>query len=94
MVTGSKTDRFQLAAAMIDAFQKMDLTQKASILKQYRHDCITIGQDICLVRGDETRYGKALDVDEEGALVVIFSDGSIQSVNSGEVSVRGMYGYI
>ena len=94
MVTGSKTDRFQLAAAMIDAFQKMDLTRKTEILKQYRQDCITIGQDISLVRGDETRYGKALDVDEEGALVVVFSDGSVQSVNSGEVSVRGMYGYI
>ena len=70
------------------------LTQKDDILNRYRTDCITIHQDISLVRGDEIRYGHALDVDENGALVVRFSSGEILPVNSGEVSVRGMYGYV
>ena len=64
------------------------------MLTQYRKDCITIGQEISLVRGDEVRHGKALDVDDEGALVVRFPDGHTEAVNSGEVSVRGMYGYV
>ena len=97
MVTGRNTDRAVVAAAMMEALEEMNrrlLTGQAEMLQQYRADCITIGQDISLARGDEIRYGKALDVDENGALVVCFSDGHTEAVNSGEVSVRGMYGYI
>ena len=70
------------------------LAEKTKMLEQYRSNCITIGQEISLVRGDEIRYGKALSVDEDGALVVAFSDGIVECVNSGEVSIRGMYGYV
>ena len=63
-------------------------------MEQYRKDCITIGQDVSLVRGDEIRHGTALDIDAEGALLVRFPDGHTEAVNSGEVSVRGMYGYV
>jgi BirA family biotin operon repressor/biotin-[acetyl-CoA-carboxylase] ligase len=90
-------DRSQVAAAMMEAFLHMSctlLSGKEAMLAQYRADCITLGQEISLVRGEEIRYGKALDVDDSGALVVTFSDGSTKAVNSGEVSVRGMYGYI
>lgn len=62
-------------------------------MNRYRADCITIGTDISLLRGEKIRHGHALDVDNQGALIVQFPDGSIESVNSGEVSVRGMYGY-
>ena len=97
MVTGKKIDRSIIAAAMMEALHHMDqqlLSEKPSILQQYRKDCITIGQDISIVHGDEVRYGTALSVDEDGALAVRFTDGSIGVVNSGEVSVRGMYGYV
>ena len=94
MITGHAIDRFRVAAAMMDAFYTMDLSQKDQILQRYRQNCITIGREICLLRSDTTRYGTALDVDSEGALIVRFSDGSTESVNSGEVSIRGMYGYV
>ena len=94
MVTGHRTDRSVLAAAMIQAMQTLDLSQKEALLQQYRADCITLGQQISLVRGNQIRYGTALDVDENGALLVCFSDGSTEAVGSGEVSIRGMYGYV
>ena len=97
MVTGKETDRSAVAAAMMESLCHMDsilLTQKDSILNQYRSDCITVGRDISLVRGEEIRHGHAIDVDAEGALVVRFPDGHTEAVNSGEVSVRGMYGYV
>ena len=97
MVSDQEIDRSKVAAAMMDALFRMDhrlLSDKAAILEEYRKDCITVGQDISLLRGDEIRHGKALTVDEEGALVVLFSDGHTEAVNSGEVSVRGMYGYL
>lgn len=97
MVSGHTVDRDQVAAAMMEALWQMDvqlLGQKEDILRRYRERCITIGRQVSLIRGDEVRHGKALDVDGDGALVVEFSNGHVESVNSGEVSVRGMYGYV
>jgi len=90
-------DRAKVAAAMMDALYRMDaalLTGKADILNRYRRDCITLGQEVSVVRGENVRHGTALDIDEDGALIVRFSDRKCETVNSGEVSVRGMYGYV
>lgn len=97
MVSGKPTDRSRVAAAMIEALWQMDadlLRGKETMLRRYRAGCITLGQEVSLVRGEEIRHGTALDIDEEGALVVRFPDGHVEAVNSGEVSVRGMYGYV
>ena len=97
MISGQKIDRSKVAAAMMESLYRMDsilFTEKAELLEQYRKDCITVGQDISLLRGDSVRHGRALDVDDNGALVVRYTDGSVEAVNSGEVSVRGMYSYL
>ena len=97
MAADREIERAKVAAAMMDALHIMAnrlLTEKTQILNRYRRDCITVNQEVVLVRGEEKRYGFALDIDEEGALVVRFSDGSTESVSSGEISVRGMYGYV
>lgn len=96
-VTGKAIDRSRVAAAMLEALEQMNralLSEKDAMLDRYRRDCITLGQEIALVRGDEIRHGRALDIDSEGALIVEFGPGQVETVNSGEVSVRGMYGYI
>lgn len=97
MVTGAPVDRARLAAAELEALCEMSaglISQKSEIMSQYRKDCITLGQEVSLVRGEEVRHGLARDIDEDGALVVRFPDGHTEAVNSGEVSVRGMYGYV
>lgn len=97
MFSASPADRSEVAAAVIQALQKMDqalLSEKEKALSQYRRDCITLGKDVSLLQGDTVRYGKAMDIDDQGALVVTFSDGNTEAVNAGEVSVRGMYGYL
>lgn len=97
MIAQRDIDRAAVAAAMMESLQKMSrelIPEKASILNRYRLGCMTLHQDVVLVRGDETRYGHALDIDEDGALIVRFADGGTECVNSGEVSVRGMYGYV
>lgn len=97
MVTGSPVSRAALAASMAQCLYEMDcslFSGKEAMLARYRKDCITIGKEISLVRGEEVRRGTALDVDDLGALVVRYPDGTVEHVNSGEVSVRGMYGYV
>ena len=94
IAAGKQIAPVQLAKEMLLALSQMDITQKASILQKYKADCLTLGQQVVILRGDEKRYGKAIDLDADGGLIVEFSDGHKESVSSGEVSVRGMYGYI
>ena len=95
--TGSACSTIRLAAALVEALHEMDvqlLSGKLQLMDAYRSRCITLGQDVILVRGDDTRYGKALELDDNGGLLVCFADGSLETISSGEVSVRGMYGYL
>lgn len=97
MVSGKQIQPPQLAAAMTQALFEMSkklFSEKDRLMASYKEDCITLGKDIVLLRADQTSYGKALDMDSDGGLVVAFEDGTVQTVSSGEVSVRGMYGYL
>lgn len=97
MMAGKEIDRAQVAAAMLEALHQMSetlLTGKDTMFTQYRKDCVTLGHPVSLVRREEVRHAVAETVDEDGALVVRYPDGHREAVNSGEVSVRGMYGYI
>ena len=46
-----------------------------------------------LLQGDARETVQALRIDEQYGLVVRHEDGSVETVRSGEVSVRGLYGY-
>lgn len=97
MITGKEIDRSLVAAKMIDAYYQLSLellSNREGLITQYRRDCITLGQPVSIVRGSEVGHGRALDVDETGALIVEYEDGRIEAVSSGEVSVRGLYHYV
>lgn len=94
---GKSIDRACVIGAMLVALEEMSrnlLNRKAQIMEQYRKDCITVGQEISVVAGEQVRHGTAVSVDDDGALLVCFADGHTEAVSSGEVSIRGMYGYI
>lgn len=96
-ITGKAIDRSRLAAAMVEELHAMSeslVSEKESIMDFYRDHCVTLGKDVSVHRFDEVRHGTAMDIDADGGLIVKFSDGSIQTVSAGEVSVRGMYGYV
>ena len=97
MVMGQEAERNLLIAEMVKALERMDtelLRSPAAMLERYKADCITLGKWVSIVRGDEVRHAEALDIDAEGGLVVRYENGEIGTVTSGEVSVRGLYGYI
>lgn len=96
-LTPEPPSRARLAAAMLEAFCRMDrylLSCREQILSRYRSLCVTLGQPVSLLRGDTVRHGRAVDLNAQGALIVEFPDGHRETVDSGEVSVRGMYGYL
>ena len=64
-----------------------------AISDEYKNHCVTLGRNVQVTFKNRTVTGTAKDITESGALTVETADGDI-SVNSGEVSVRGIYGYI
>lgn len=93
----NRQDMPPLFATLIQSLAEMRrnlLTEKARTMAEFVQRCITIGCEISVLQSDNARHGKALDVDEDGGLVVQYDDGSIGTVSSGEVSIRGMYGYL
>lgn len=94
--TNMPVNREALIAKIIDHLYKISqtlFTEKTSLMEQYRKDCITIGQEIQVIKSDERRCGTAIDLTDDGSLLVRYKDGTTTAVNSGEVHVRGLYGY-
>ena len=97
LVNGQPMAPTRLAAAMIGALVTMDqalLTQKPHVMAAYRNDCVTLGREVVFLQTQQEYPATAVDLDENGGLIVRLRDGSFRTVTSGEVSVRGMYGYI
>lgn len=95
-VTGSPVCRSRLIAALITAFHRMRqelLSHRDSIMEQYRGNCVTLGQEITVIQGASHRDGVALSLSDDGALTVRYPDGTVDTVRSGEVSIRGKQGY-
>lgn len=92
MVTGKPVDREALTQGMISRLLNMDLTSKKEIMAQYGQDCLTLGRDVVLSADD--RPCRAVALDEDGGLIVEYPDGQRRTVNCGEVSIRGLGGYV
>lgn len=67
---------------------------KSNCLEKYRKACITVGKEVQVLRGETRRQGKAQEIDDEFRLRVTYDDGEEEVLSAGEVSVRGMYGYV
>ena len=95
---GHPVSRPVLAAEMIRAFLRLGEEidgDHSRYLSAYRRDCVTLGRQVQLLwQGDRREVVEALDVDDQFGLVVRHDDGRTEVIRSGEVSVRGMYGYI
>ncbi len=94
---GQKVSRPRLAAALLrqmDRLRREALCAPEAWLAEYRRCCLTLGAQVQLIAGEQRSRAVALDVDEMYGLVVRRPDGTVETVRSGEVSVRGLYGYV
>ena len=46
------------------------LRGKAEMLASYEKDCITLGQQVSVLRGEQVFYGKAIGLDGDGGLLL------------------------
>ena len=89
--------RTTLASEVILALDRMYAAfpqKKAEYLARYRADCMTPGQHVQLITPTSRREAFAEAIDDDFRLVVRLPDGTREAIASGEVSVRGMYGYV
>lgn len=59
-----------------------------TVLEEWRRYSCTLGQEVKVIAPDNTYCGTALDIDDEGLLMVRKADGSIEKVVAGDVSIR------
>ena len=96
---GKKFVRSGLAAEIIKSMDKLasNWPQDPYYLERYRELNITTGSRITafpqMTENGQGRTGKAIAINEDFSLKVEFDDGSVENLRSGEVSVRGLYGY-
>lgn len=72
---------------------RRDLSAPEEWRQDYRRRCVNVGKAVRVVRGDGEQAALALAVDDEFGLTVRYGDGVTETLRSGEVSVRGLYGY-
>ena len=94
--TGLAVSREQLVAEIIreiDLLSENWQIETPKYLEQYRKDCVTIGKEVRVLSPEGERAATALSVEGDFSLLVRYEVGTIERVYSGEVSVRGLYGY-
>jgi len=97
MHLGRPVRRAALAVEILRALDRMYQGfphNKQEYLERYRADCLTPGNQVQLITPVSRQEARALSIDDEFRLVVEFPDGTQKALSAGEVSVRGMYGYI
>lgn len=99
-IESSKTiDRKELVCNILNNFELLyDEFIKDNSIKNSidicRNNSVLLGKEVRIINGNKEIKAKALDINNEGELLIERDDGSIEALFSGEVSMRGLYGYI
>ena len=96
--TGMEISRKLLIAAVMNAFEQFyeqyEKTSDLTLLKkQYESLLANKDREVRVLDPQNPYMGIAKGITSTGNLVVICEDGTEKEVSSGEVSVRGLYGY-
>lgn len=96
---GKEFRRFELIAAIMEHFEKAyEAVCKAGslepIMEDYNRLLVNCGRRVRVLEPEHEYDALALGIDKTGELQVECEDGSRKSVFAGEVSVRGIYGYV
>ncbi len=97
-VADGKVNRLDIVRAFVSAFRKYydafvtEGDVSAAIAYNKAHSA-TLNREVWLIERTARRRVHAVDIDEAGALIVKTEDGILETVTSGEVSVRGINGY-
>lgn len=92
-------NREEIIKSFLEHFEKsyFGYTEKGSlenIIEDYKHYCINLNKQVKIIESQQEFVGIVRDIDQEARLIVQKQDGSLVTILSGEVSIRGLYGYV
>ena len=95
----NEVNRKKLLASILNNFESFYMPFKedgeiTEAIEVCRKNSAVIGKEIQVINGQNKRLCRVLDINNDGELVVEFNDGRIESIFSGEISIRGVDGYI
>ena len=95
---GHPVSRPVLAAALIEEldrlYQALENDDLEPYRSAYRASCVNLGKTVQLLEHGQRETAQAVGIDDAFGLIVRDADGRERVVRSGEVSVRGLYGYV
>lgn len=99
MITGDEVDRAQIIQHSLEwlekYYQKFEETSDMSgLMEEYNQMLVNRGSEVCVLDPCGEYCGRALGINDAGELLVEKEDGTTENVYAGEVSVRGVYGYV
>lgn len=91
--------RSQLVAFVLEAFEAyyikfLKTENLETMITEYNQWLINYEEEVKIIEENVTYTGVAKGITPTGELIVILPDGTRKEVVSGEVSVRGLYGYV
>ncbi len=99
MELGKKICRAELAAEILGELEKLyniflQTEDLSALYQNYNRLCVNRNREIRVLEPGNEYTGTAEGINEAGELMVRRADGSMARVYAGEVSVRGLYGYV
>lgn len=96
---GTKISRCKLIAEIMKAFEGYyeDFVKNGNLLyikEEYEKNLANCGRKVCVLDPKGEFTGTAKGINDNGELLVEKEDGQLVTVYAGEVSVRGIYGYV
>lgn len=82
-----------LCDVLLEIEKCTEINDIKKITDEFSKNCITVGRMVKIVLPDgQSIKGRCVSVDPDGSALIEKDDKSLMKVNSGEVSVRGIYG--
>lgn len=96
---GEPVDKEKLVKALLKCFEEkyrefLLHENLSSLQAEYNERLISRGRQVRVTGTAQELSGEALGINEAGELLVKREDGVVEAVYAGEVSVRGIYGYV
>ncbi len=97
--TGKRIEREELVTAILDCFEEnyacFQKEQNLNFLQEeYNEMLVNKNRQVLVLEPAGEYQGIAMGINEKGELLVQKEDGQLEPVFAGEVSVRGIYGYV
>ena len=97
--TGRRMKRAGMIAAVMERFEKnygmfAETKDLSKLQEKYNSMLVNAGRDVRVLEPGNEYNAHALGINEIGELMVMTEDGIRKNIFAGEVSVRGIYGYV